>query len=45
MSEEGLEKLEFSRFPDDCELDPNLMTDIATKAAPSLRELVLTWHK
>ena len=45
MSEDGLERLEYLKFPVQCELDPNLLSDIATKAAPGLRELVLTWQK
>ena len=29
MAEGGLRRLEFCKFPKQCELDPNLLTDIA----------------
>ena len=45
MAEDGLKKLWFVSFPQDCELDPNLITDIATKAAPTLRSLGLMHQK
>ena len=32
ISEEGLDQLEFSRFPKECELDESLLTKIAYKA-------------
>ena len=44
MAEDGLYKLEFSRFPAHCEFDPNLLLDIARKAAPRLNELGMTWQ-
>ena len=45
MDDEGLEELRFRSFPLGCEIDPKLMQDIAIKASPKLREVVLRNQK
>ena len=45
MAEDGLSHLSVYGFPEECDIDPNLMTDIATKAAPRLRTLILNNQK
>ena len=37
----GLEDIRFRSFPERCEIDPKLMQDIAIKASPKLKEIVL----
>ena len=44
MADDGLESLVFESFPKECELDQNLLIDIASKAAPTLKTLVL-WEQ
>ena len=39
IAEDGLKSLHIMNFPKNCEIDSNLMQDIAQKAAPTLKNL------